>query len=160
VPAVDAGHEHAGDLDAARAACASALDEVAEHLEGFRFRKAAGALIDLARFGNRLFDERAPWTLRKTDMPGCELSLHVHIQVLATLSVLLTPFVPGAAGRLRAMLGLAPLDSGPDGRAPGDDRWVLGELPVGHALGEAGILFAKIEDETVADERGRLGARS
>lgn len=157
VPAVDPDHEHAGDLDAARQACDRALADVAEHLEAFRFRRAAGALIDLARFGNKLFDDRAPWKLRKQDMPGCELSLHVNIQVLATLSVLLTPFVPGAAARLRQMLALAPLPSGPDARSPGEDRWTRSELPVGHALGEAGILFAKIEDATIAEERGRLG---
>ena len=32
------------------------------------------------------------------------------------------------------------------------------EIPAGHVLGEPGILFAKIPDEVVAEERARLGA--
>jgi methionyl-tRNA synthetase len=159
VPEVDSTHEHAGDLALARTACERAMKDVGALLERSSFRKATAALLDLARFGNKLFDERAPWKARKTDMTACRLSLHCNIQVLVSLSVLLTPFVPDAAGRLREMLALPPLDSGPvQDRQPGNNRWVVESLPAGHTLGEPGILFAKIPDELIEAERQRLGA--
>jgi methionyl-tRNA synthetase len=158
VPDVDNSHEHAGDLGISRSACERAIDGVGTLIERCSFRKAAGALLDLARFGNKLFDQRAPWTARKTDMAACRLSLHCNIQILATLSVLLTPFVPDAGGRLREMLALPPLDSGSSlDRLPGNNRWIVEKLPAGHSLGEAGILFAKIPDGLIEAEKQRLG---
>ena len=75
------------------------------------FRVAAERLVDFGRLGNQVFDRQAPWKLRKgeggTDPRSpCATSIWCHLQMLATLSVLLTPFVPGAAQRLRRMLGL------------------------------------------------------
>ena len=160
VPEFDDTHEHAGDLATTNAACAKAIDDVGALLGSCSFRKAAAALLDLARFGNKQFDERAPWKSRKTDMTACKLSLHCNIQVLATLSVLLTPFVPDAAARLREMLALPALDSGPAAEHRGGaNRWIAETLPTGHALGEPGILFAKIPDEVIEAERERLGAK-
>lgn len=158
VPAFDEGHELAGDLAATRAACEKAITDVAAHVDAFAFRKAAAAVVDLGRFGNKLFDERAPWTLKKADPAGCAVAIHCHIQLLATLSVVLTPFVPVAAGRLRTMLGLTPLASGPrPGVEPPADVWLAEALAAGHVLGQAENLFAKIPDEVIAEEKARLG---
>ena len=161
VPAFDASHALAGDLADVRAACAKAVDDVGAAIASYQFRRAAAALVDLGRFGNKLFDERAPWQLKKTDEAGCRVALHCNLQVLATLSVLLTPFVPAAAARLRGMLALPALDSGPRGGARRHDSvWRTEELPAGHVLGEAGILFAKIPDEIIAEEKARLGTKA
>jgi len=156
VPEADGAHPHAGDLEAARAAREQALSAVGAALERFEFRAAAAAVVDLARFGNRLFDERAPWTSRKEDPPACALAMHAHVQVLATLSVLLAPFTPGASGRLRAMLGLPALAAHPPGEA-GPSPWEASGIPAGHRLGEPGILFEKIPDALVEQESARLG---
>ncbi|MFT7465519.1 MAG: methionyl-tRNA synthetase [Pseudohongiellaceae bacterium] len=161
VPEFDATHEHGRDLAVTQAACAQAIEEVGSLLQACSFRKAATTLIELARFGNKQFDERAPWKSRKTDMTACEMALHCNIQVLATLSVLLTPFVPDGAARLREMLALPPLDSSPcPEHRGGANRWVVETLPAGHTLGEPGILFAKIPDEVIEAERERLGSQS
>ncbi len=172
VPEVDSTHELAGDMAESVAAATRAVDAVGAAIDRFEFRKAAAAAVELGRFGNKLFDTREPWKLRKTDMPGCGTALACHLQVLAALSVVLTPFVPAAAARLREMLALPPLDSDrvtyPRGnlpgadegdRAPGASRWRAETLPAGHVLGEPGILFQKIADEVVEAERATLGAR-
>ncbi|RKY19929.1 MAG: methionine--tRNA ligase [Planctomycetota bacterium] len=159
VPEVDAGHELAADLAAVSKACEHAVSQVAELLGGQQFRRAAAAAVDLARFGNKLFDERAPWKLKKTDEVGCRAALHANLQVLATLSMVLTPFVPVAAGRLREMLALPAIDTGArPGAAAHAASWRVETLLAGHALGEPGILFAKIDDDTIAAEKARLGA--
>ena len=158
VPEPEPGHELALDAAHVDEACGKALREVAVHLAGYEFRTAAGAVIDLARFGNKLFDSREPWALRKTDEAGCRTALHSHLALLPTLSVLLTPFLPAAAARLRAMLALPALDEAPHEAALGHDRWVAEALPPGHVLGEPGLLFTKIPDDVVEEERARLGA--
>ncbi len=124
------------------------IEDIGEELKGCHFRNATEVLLALGRFGNQQFDRHAPWKLRKSNLSHCGAALHVHVQVLAGLAVALAPFVPDASLRLRAMLGL-----------PTVSRWTFEPVPAGHALGEAGLLFAKIADEVVAAERGALGAR-
>jgi methionyl-tRNA synthetase len=140
------------------------LDRAETNLTLFRFRQASDAVIDLARYGNVAFDAQAPWTLRKTDPSACASSLHGHVQLLATLSVLMAPFMPGKAAALRAMLALPPVAAWtptglPEGEglpgAPAPD-----ELPPGHVLGEPVILFAKIPDDLVEEERAALAAQA
>jgi methionyl-tRNA synthetase len=134
---------------ATRARIAQALDEVGTALAACQFRRAAQAVGEFGRWGNKLFDDHAPWKTRKTDLAACGRQVYEHVQCVAALSVLLAPFVPHAVSRLRAMLAL-----------PEVAHWAFEPLPAGHALGEAGILFAKIPDEVVERERAALGARA
>jgi len=134
---------------ATRARIEQALREVGEAIERFEFRRATQLVGDLGRWANKLFDEHAPWKTRKTDLAACGRQIHEHVQCLAALAVLLAPFVPAASRRLRAMLALPEVAS-----------WAFEPLPPGHALGEPGILFAKIPDEVVERERAALGARA
>ncbi len=155
-----------------REVCSAFFDEGSQdsptltwQLNHQKFRRATDALLDLGRFGNVWFDAHAPWKSRKLDdLAECRTSLWAHVQILSALAVGMWPFMPGASDRLRSMLGLAPLtDSIPVPR-PLDTRsenlWRFHELPAGHVLGEPGILFAKIPDEVIEEERARLEAKS
>ncbi len=138
---------------------------LARHLERYEFRRATDALLELARLGNLWFDAHAPWKSRKLDdLTDCRTSLWAHVQILSALAVGMWPFMPDASDRLRGMLGLPPLTDAipvPRGKEPDrTDRWRFEELPPGHALGEPGILFTKIDDAVVEEERERLGAPS
>jgi methionyl-tRNA synthetase len=156
---VPAGRD--GQAEAIAAARATGLAKVAEKIEAFRFREAAEAVVELGRTGNQVFNAQAPWKTRKTDIDACGAAVAVHIQVLATLSVLLTPFVPAAAARLREMLALPGVQAWTlTGLSAPLDASVPDELPVGHVLGEPGILFAKIPDDVVEQERAALASRS
>jgi methionyl-tRNA synthetase len=139
---------------------------VGAELSAFRFRSAAGRLLDLGRYGNGLFDAHAPWKLRKSDLALCGSSLYCHLQILTTLSVLMAPFMPVRSVELRRMLALRParawtLSGLREGEcltgAPPD---APDDLPPGHSLGVPGILFAKIPDEVVEEERAALAARA
>jgi methionyl-tRNA synthetase len=134
---------------ATKARIEQAFREVGEAIAHCEFRRATQAVAEFGRWGNKLFDEHAPWKTRKTDLAACGRQVHEHVQCVAALAVLLAPFVPDASKRLRKMLAL-----------PEATNWVFGPLPVGHALGEPGILFAKIPDEVVERERAALGAKA
>jgi methionyl-tRNA synthetase len=133
---------------ATRARIDQALREVGEAIEHCEFRRATQAVTEFGRWGNKLFDEHAPWKTRKTDLAACGRQVHEHVQCVAALAILLAPFVPAASKRLRKMLAL-----------PEATNWLFGPLPVGHALGDPGILFSKIPDEVVERERAALGAK-
>ncbi|MBD3236525.1 MAG: methionine--tRNA ligase [Candidatus Eisenbacteria bacterium] len=140
----------AGELQetdrAALAAIPVARDEVARLLERFQFRQAQAAMLELARTGNRYFDEQQPWVTRKSDLERCGTTLHVCLQLAAALARLAAPFLPASAARLAAMLGLEAHD------APGS--WArIGEtpLPPGTPLTKPQILFPKLEREEVPE---------
>ena len=76
--------------------------------------------------------------------------MHLTCQVVGNCAVLLEPFLPQTAAKLADACGLADArwaDAQPDMVQPGT---TLGELP---------ILFAKIDDDTVAAQVAKLGQK-
>lgn len=123
---------------------------IADAYENFRFREALQQTMELARIGNKYFTEMEPWHLRKNDLQRCGTVLHVCCQLTAALAVLFGPVMPRKMGRLRSDLqadGLTWNDLGPA---------MLGE---GHPVQKGEILFKKIEDETIAQQREILHER-
>ena len=118
-----------------------------KNLEGFKFREALKDAMGIARAGNKYISDTEPWKVAKTDLDRTATILNISLQICADLAIAFEPFTPFAAERLRAMLG-SPLD------------WeILGRpqvLPAGHQLGEAELLFAKIEDAPIDAQLERL----
>lgn len=117
-------------------------------IERYRFREALSELMNLARLGNKYLADTEPWKLIKTDEERVKTILNVALQIAASLSVVSEPFLPDTAARLSAMIQIQP-----DiwGNAGGADY-----LTPGHQLGEATLLFQKVEDETVAAQVQKL----
>ena len=110
-------------------------------LDTFHFREALKEAMNLARLGNKYLADTEPWKLAKTDLDRVGTILNISLQITANLALAFAPFLPMSSDRLSAMLQLS---------LP---RWEdLGRsdlLPVGHQLGEASLLFEKIEDEVI-----------
>jgi methionyl-tRNA synthetase len=120
-------------------------------LDGFQVRRGVGELMDLARIGNKYFNDAAPWTAMKTDRARAAAILNTTIQLEAALSILMEPFIPHSAGQLRKMLNI-PEDS--------VKHWsgIAGfRLADNHTLGKREILFSKIEDSVIDEQIARLG---
>ena len=117
------------------------------NIETFKFREALRDAMQIARVGNKYISDTEPWKVAKDDMARCATILNVSLQICADLAVAFEPFTPFAAARLRTMLD-SPLDWSLLGR--GDI------LPAGHAIREAELLFAKIEDEAIQAQIDRL----
>ena len=150
---------------AALAALAPSTAAIGEAYGRFRLREAVAGTMALARLGNVYLQESEPWKTRTTHPQQMQNTVHVALQIAASLSILLDPVVPDAAARLRAMLRL-------DGLRPStphapDDAFALGWadaarplLATGHRLGTPEILFRKVEDEEIEAQRLRLAERS
>ena len=119
-------------------------------MEKFQLRGAAETLMLLGKEANRYFDESQPWATRKTDLVRCGSSLHVCCQYLRTFAGAWAMFLPFSMQKLWDALGLE------------GNLWKVGwpsadnRLPVGHPVESPGILFRKIEDETIEAEKERL----
>lgn len=141
---------------------------VADHLEAFRFRDALSEAMALARLGNKYFNDAAPWATRKTDLQACGNCIHVAAQLCASLAIIMDPFVPFSAAKIRRMLGLTNVRTS----APSPTSWqattddLLGWddaarclLADGHTLGQIEILFEKVPDEAVEKQKNKLHAK-
>ena len=123
-------------------------ERVENLLDQYKFREAQKEAMELARIGNRYLAETEPWKLAKTDMGRVATILNLSLQLVANLSIVFEPFLPFSSKKLREMLNIENFE------------WTsLGSttlLAEGHVLGEVGLLFEKIEDETIQAQLDRL----
>ena len=124
------------------------MTTIGEHLDNYRFKDAATSYVELAAYGNTYFQDAAPWTLYKAnpDDPRIATVMANAAQIAAALALTATPFIPFAAAKLRAALRQEPATTGDWQTAL--DTLAAGKplLPPGHELGQAGVIFPKIED--------------
>jgi methionyl-tRNA synthetase len=98
-----------------------------------------------------LADEE-PWKMVKTDPARVQTQMYVALQIAAALSALCEPFLPFTATKLSRMLKM---------EAPLNWKTITDSsdlLAVGHQIGEAELLFSKIEDETIQKQIDKLEA--
>ena len=149
------------DVDRETLAEVPALRESLEkNIENYRFREALKDAMQIARLGNKYISDSEPWKLAKTDLARTGTILNVCLQLCADLAIAFEPFTPFACERLRKMLNIKPSAS-PKADAPEIGWEQLGAteiLPEGHQLGEAELLFAKIEDDAIQKQLDRLAA--
>ncbi len=157
-----------------------------KNLETYRFREALKDAMGIARAGNKYISDTEPWKVAKTDLDRTATILNISMQICADLAVAFEPFTPFAAERLRNMLKVG-FFAGSDhrkGERQTENTYVEGEgralhtgvtsengivldwellgrpqiLPAGHEIGEAELLFAKIEDDQIQLQLDKLEA--
>ncbi len=147
---------------------AAGFVSVAERYEAVQLRAALVECRRLSQRVNQYLNEKAPWTLIKTDPGEATTAVWVALQAIDWLKVLWSPILPHAAEQVNAMLGYdTPLfgrqytelvadrrgehlvlrydPSGAGG------RWEATRLHPGQAFGELEPLFEKLDLEIVAD---------
>ncbi len=124
--------------------------EVEALLETFRFRDAQKEAMNMARIGNKYLADTEPWKLAKTDMARVATILNIGLQIVANLSIVMEPFLPFSAAKMRNQLGI--------GQQPWDKLGDMGILPAGHAIGKAELLFEKVDDSVVEAQLAKLEA--
>ncbi|MFT3737452.1 MAG: methionine--tRNA ligase [Breznakibacter sp.] len=127
---------------------AQIAQNTSDALDVFKFREALKEMMNLARLGNKYLADTEPWKLVKTDAARVETIMGVALQITANLTVLCEPFLPFTASKMRYMMNLPQL------------KWAdLGNtslLVPGHKIGEATLLFDKIEDDQIKTQLDKL----
>lgn len=128
---------------------AAAPLKIGQLIEQYKFRAACQEMIQLARLGNKYLADEEPWKLIKTNPERVATIMHTAMQIAAGLAVLSEPFLPHTAKKLRDMLQL-------DKAVCWDS--LKNEIPVkgNHTLGNASLLFEKIEDDAIAAQLEKL----
>src|SRR5205807_10384187 len=94
-----------------------------EALERFAFNEGLDAVDSIVREANQYLVKTAPWKLAKepSQRKRVDAILYTAAEILRLIAVLLSPFTPGASGRLWTSLGI------PEGlneqRLPAAGRW-------------------------------------
>ncbi|HSD15566.1 MAG TPA: methionine--tRNA ligase [Flavobacterium sp.] len=125
---------------------------IASSVERYRFREALGELMNVARLGNKYLADEEPWKIIKENPERVQTQMYVALQIAAALSVLAEPFLPFTANKLKNILKLNNTLSWNDISNTSD------LLPSGNQIGEAELLFAKIEDDEIQKQIDKLEA--
>ena len=131
-PAEPADREIAAAAAEARAAVEQAMRE-------FAFQKALAGLWAFIGTVNRYVDTSAPWALAKdpAKRPRLERVLCTLADALGFLGIVLDPFLPDAAGKIRAAIG--------QGAAPALEAAVVGRLASLPRVSRLSGLFPRID---------------
>ena len=127
---------------------------IASSIERYRFREALSELMNLARLGNKYLAEEEPWKKIKTDPDRVKTIMFVALQVAKALSVLSEPFLPFTAEKLRKMLNIDKENLSAWEEVGSESR----QLPAGHVIGKAELLFSKVEDKEIQFQVDKLEA--
>jgi methionyl-tRNA synthetase len=130
-------------------AAASAVASYREHMEKAAPNRALEATWQLLKAIDVHIQERQPWALAKEGDAGraaLESTLYVSLEGLRITALLIEPFMPGIAARLRIQLGVddMPRDL--------DDAAVWGGLAEGTAIGKTEALFPRVDIKAYLEE--------
>ncbi|MBD5163814.1 MAG: methionine--tRNA ligase [Bacteroidales bacterium] len=123
-------------------------ESLTDNLENFHFREALKDAMAFARLGNKYLQEAEPWKVIKTDPDRVRTIIYTALQICANIAVAMEPFMPFMSDKLARILGLEKM------------KWAeLGAdnlVKTGSKIGEAELLFEKIDDETIKAQTDRL----
>jgi len=142
-------HTFSTEDNAALKAIRSYPNILSSSIERYRFREASQELMNLARLGNKYLADAEPWKVVKTDPERVQTIMYVALQIAAALAVVSEPLLPCSCQKLKTMLNLEALTWA-------DVESGVPLLKSSHQIGEAHLLFAKIEDSEVEFQLEKL----
>ncbi len=124
--------------------------KIEDHLEQYEFRSGLNTLMKLVDAGDKYLTVTEPWKLIKTDEARTKTVLYTALQLVASLAVLMKPYLPFSAAKLEGILNTS------------SNTWLdvenLHLLPSGHQINKPELLFTKIEDTDIAPQLAKLDA--
>ncbi len=126
------------------------LKEIEENYLDYQVKKNTRLIMDIARLGNRYFDESKPWAQVKVNRDATNETLYVCANLLAKISIAFSPVLP------RSMLGLRKMMNLSESFKFSEAYNLSGDI----ALNEIKPLFHKIEDKEIAAQIAKLHSQS
>jgi methionyl-tRNA synthetase len=126
-------------------------EKIANYFERYKFKDGTNEIMNLAREGNKYFNDSEPWNTIKTDRNRCGTTLNICLQAIYTLAELFEPVIPFSSEKIFKMLNAEQTSWKKSGG---------GNLPSGHKLNKAEILFPKIEDKIIDEQIAKLNTDS
>jgi methionyl-tRNA synthetase len=122
--------------------------KVSNLIEQYKIKEAVFEMMNLARAGNKYFNDSQPWINTKTDKDRAATTINICLNIIYTLAEIFEPVIPFNSVKIFQMLNMRPTEWDKCGNA---------ELQSDHKLNDAEILFTKVEDKTIENLVGKLG---
>lgn len=84
----------------------SIYKEVGELIEKLEFREATSRIMGLVEMANKYYDSREPWKQRNEDVAAFNETMFTCSNIIANLSNLFEPIMPGTCKKIREYLNL------------------------------------------------------
>jgi len=139
VPAPEADEGPDAEL---KAACVEAYASMCENMDGYKIADALEAVFTMLRRANKYIDETTPWILAKDESTKGRLGTVIYnlLEAIRLGAVMLEPFMPSTSKEILAQLNT-------------DVKSVeFGGLESGRTIGEAKMLFSRIDAEKLLAE--------
>ncbi|MBO7285329.1 MAG: methionine--tRNA ligase [Alistipes sp.] len=120
------------------------------NIEHYHFREALKDAMAYSRIGNKYLADTEPWKVVKTDPERVKTILNIALQITANTAIAIEPFMPFSAEKILKMLAVD--------KFGWEQLGSMELLGAGHAIGEAELLFEKIEDDVIQAQLDKLEA--
>lgn len=139
------GNEEGPDTEL-KDACRAAVESFVRDMDSFHLADACTDIFTMLRRANKYIDETTPWTLAKSEetMPRLRTVIYNLLETIRIGAVLLTSLLPQTADSIFRQLGT-------DVTAF-DSVSAFGALASGKPVGEAAVLFQRIDEEALIAE--------
>jgi methionyl-tRNA synthetase len=120
------------------------------NIEHYHFREALKDAMNFARIGNKYLADTEPWKVVKTDPERVKTILNIALQITANTAIAIEPFMPFSAAKMLKMLAAE--------KFSWEQMGSMELIAAGHTIGEAELLFEKIEDDVIQKQLDKLEA--
>ena len=125
--------------------------KIGSSIEKYKFREACQNLMRIARIGNKYLAENEPWKLIDKNPKRVSEIINTALQISACLALVSEPFLPFTYEKLISILNIKSL------KLTWSDAFMKNDLiPSGHQINEAKLLFKKVEDIEIENQRLKL----
>tara|TARA_B100000963_G_scaffold151496_1_gene132011 strand:+ start:2616 stop:4307 length:1692 start_codon:yes stop_codon:yes gene_type:complete len=125
--------------------------KIGSSIEKYKFREACQNLMQIARIGNKYLAENEPWKLIDKNPKRVSEIINTALQITACLALVSEPFLPFTYEKLISILNIKSL------KLTWSDAFMKNDLiPSGHQINEAKLLFKKVEDIEIENQRLKL----
>lgn len=131
------------------------VERIAASYQGYKLRRAAQLMMELAQLGNVYFDTKAPWKDAKAEETHqrMETTIACCLECLKLLALTSFPIIPSTASRVWHFLGYTT-----ELQHASWSKVQVTHLPTSQKLNKPQILFQKIEDTQIEEEIAKLHA--
>lgn len=121
--------------------------KISDLLERFKIKDAVFEMLNVARAGNKYFNDSEPWKTSKSDKEKCSTTINICLNAIYTLAEIFEPVIPFTSIKIFEMLNAKPTEWQKCGET---------NLPIGQKLNDPQILFNKIEDKIIDEQINKL----
>jgi len=141
VPAGEEGPD--AELKEAALAAVRTFDE---NMETYHIADAIDAVVAFLRRTNKYIDETMPWSLAKDEAQKERLGTVMYnlLECIRFAAILLEPIMPDTCRSIYAQIGTSAVEY--------DTLSSFGGMKSGESVGEASVLFARIDEKKMMDE--------